>query len=127
MCYRLQNSEETIPNIKYYLYVGRIYVGIIYVVDINAPLHVFCLMKRKPLKAVGKGKSPEITQLAERIRELRIARGYKSGEAFALDHQLSRTHYGRWERGANITFSNLVKLAEAFNVSLEEFFSQGFK
>ena len=73
-----------------------------------------------------KKKQPGISQLAKRIKDLRISKGYKSGEAFALDNQLSRTHYGRWERGSNITYVNLVKLTEAFDVTLEEFFSEGF-
>lgn len=84
-------------------------------------------MVRKPVKVEKKKSSPEINRLADRIRQLRIARGYKSSEAFALDHQLSRTHYGRWERGANITYMNLLKLAAAFGVTLEEFFSEGFE
>lgn len=83
-------------------------------------------MVRKPAKTAKKKGEPEISRLAKRIRELRIAKGYKSSEAFALDHQLSRTHYGRWERGSNITYMNLVRLADAFGVTLEEFFSEGF-
>ncbi|CAN5404753.1 hypothetical protein BH09BAC5_BH09BAC5_09990 [soil metagenome] len=78
--------------------------------------------------SVKKKKTPpEIGRLAKRIKDLRIAKGYNSSEAFALDHQLSRTHYGRWERGSNITYVNLLKLAEAFDVTLEEFFSKGFE
>ena len=83
-------------------------------------------MVRKPAKTGKKKGEPEISRLAKRIRELRIAKGYKSSEAFALDHQLSRTHYGRWERGSNITYTNLIRLADAFGVTLEEFFSEGF-
>lgn len=83
--------------------------------------------KSQQQKSAGKKNSPEIDRLADRIRKLRIARGYKSSEAFALSHQLSRTHYGRWERGANITYTNLIKLATAFDVTLEEFFSEGFE
>jgi transcriptional regulator with XRE-family HTH domain len=83
-------------------------------------------MVRKTQKTAKTKTSPEIDHLASRIRELRIKKGYKSSEAFALDHQLSRTHYGRWERGSNITYMNLLKLTAAFGVSLEEFFSEGF-
>ena len=84
-------------------------------------------MERKAPKTGKKKKPTEISLLANRIRQLRIAKGYKSGEAFALDHQLSRTHYGRWERGSNITYVNLVKLVAALGISLEEFFSEGFE
>lgn len=122
----LKNQGGTITNLINYIYVGRICVGFMYVVDIYESLCVFCCMERKAQKLVKKKKDPNITRLAERIRDLRIARGYKSSEAFALDHHLSRTHYGRWERGSNITYLNLLKLAEAFEVSLEEFFGDGF-
>jgi transcriptional regulator with XRE-family HTH domain len=84
-------------------------------------------MEKGAKKTAGKKKkSPEITKLAKRIKDLRVAKGYNSAEAFALDNQLSRTHYGRWERGSNITYINLIKLAEAFDVTLEEFFGEGF-
>ncbi len=84
-------------------------------------------MEKSGKKGSKKRKPPEISHLARRIKDLRIAKGYKSGESFALDHQLSRTHYGRWERGSNITYVNLVKLSEAFDLTLEEFFSKGFE
>ena len=83
-------------------------------------------MVRKLPKPGKKKPTSEIVRLANRIRALRIAKGYKSSEAFALDHQLSRTHYGRWERGSNITYLNLVKLAEAYGITLEEFFGEGY-
>jgi hypothetical protein len=41
----------------------------------------------------------ELMELGRRIRALRISKGYKSAEKFALDHNLSRVHYGRWEAG----------------------------
>src|ERR1044071_835101 len=123
----IKNQGGIVTNVIKYIYVGRIYVGFKYVVDINAALPVFCGMERKAPKTTRKKKDPRISRLADRIRELRIARGYKSSEAFALDHHLSRTHYGRWERGSNITYINLLKLAEAFDVTLEEFFGEGFE
>jgi transcriptional regulator with XRE-family HTH domain len=84
-------------------------------------------MKKAAKKPAGtKKKSPDIAKLSKRIKDLRIAKGYNSAEAFALDNELSRTHYGRWERGSNITYINLLKLAEAFDVTLEEFFGEGF-
>lgn len=65
--------------------------------------------------------------LGKRIRELRIKAGYSSHEAFAYAHDFPRTQYGRYERGNNITFTNLVKVVRAFDMTLEEFFSEGFE
>lgn len=64
----------------------------------------------------------ELTELGQRIRALRISKGYKSAEKFALDHNLSRVHYGRWEAGKkNITYKSLLILARAHGMTLPEF------
>ncbi|HEX9503118.1 MAG TPA: helix-turn-helix transcriptional regulator [Patescibacteria group bacterium] len=39
---------------------------------------------------------------------------------------MSRTQYGRYENGQNLTFTSLVKIVKAFDMTLEEFFSEGF-
>lgn len=65
--------------------------------------------------------------LGKRIRELRIEHGYSSHETFAYAHDFPRTQYGRYERGHNITFVNLLKIVRAFGMTLEEFFSEGFE
>lgn len=64
----------------------------------------------------------ELIDLGRRIRALRIAKGYKSAEKFALDYNLSRVHYGRWEAGKkNITYKSLLVLARAHGMTLSEF------
>ncbi len=64
----------------------------------------------------------ELIELGRRIRALRISKGYKSAEKFALDHNLSRVHYGRWEAGKkNITYKSLLILARAHGMTLPEF------
>lgn len=64
----------------------------------------------------------ELKELGWRIRALRISKGYKSAEKFALDHNLSRVHYGRWEAGKkNITYKSLLILARAHGMTLPEF------
>lgn len=67
-----------------------------------------------------------IQSLAKRIRELRIKKGYSSYEYFAYEHGFSRSQFGRYEKGEDIRFSSLMKLIEAFEISPEEFFSEGF-
>ena len=81
-------------------------------------------MSKKQGKTATKTKGdPDLMKLGRRIRALRIAQGYKSAEKFALDHELSRVHYGRWETGKkNITYKSLLTLAKAFKMSLSEFF-----
>jgi hypothetical protein len=64
-------------------------------------------------------------KLGERIKELRIAKGYTSYEYFAYEHNISRAQFGRYEKGQDLRFSSLVKLIAAFEITFEEFF-KGF-
>lgn len=65
-------------------------------------------------------------QVAERLKFLRLEKGYTSYEAFAIDHDLSRALYGRYEKGRDLRLSSLVKIVKAHKMTLEEFFSEGF-
>lgn len=65
-------------------------------------------------------------KLGMRIRGLRIAKGYSSYEYFAYEHNFSRAQMGRYETGQDLRFSTLVRIATAFDMTLEEFFSEGF-
>jgi transcriptional regulator with XRE-family HTH domain len=71
-------------------------------------------------------KSTEINKLAKRIKSLRIKKGYSSYENFAFDKGIHRAQFGRYETGTDIQYSSLIKVAKAFDMTLEEFFSEGF-
>lgn len=68
----------------------------------------------------------QLANLGKRLRELRIAKGYSNYEQFAFDHDLPRAQYGRYEQGQDLRFSSLVKVLKALDISLEEFFKEGF-
>lgn len=68
-----------------------------------------------------------LQKLGSRIKELRIKAGYSSYEFFAYDHNISRAQWGRYENGQDLKFSSLVKVVEAFNMTLSEFFKEGFE
>ncbi|MCB9233952.1 MAG: helix-turn-helix transcriptional regulator [Bacteroidia bacterium] len=59
------------------------------------------------------------------MRELR-KRKYPSYEQFANEHDLSRVQIGRFENGANMTMANFIKVLHALNISLKDFFAEGF-
>ena len=44
-------------------------------------------------------KTIELNKLAERIRSLRIKKGYSNYENFAYEHKIPRAQYGRYEKG----------------------------
>ena len=90
-------------------------------------LSYLSLMKKAKKSAQKPVKEVEpLKKLGERIRTLRIEKGYTSYEYFAFDHNLPRAQFGRYERGQDLRYSTLVKIVAAFDMTLEEFFSKGF-
>jgi len=71
-------------------------------------------------------KPLEIEKLAKRIKSLRIEKGYTSYETFAFENGIHRAQYGRYETGTDIQYTSLIRIAKAFDMTLEEFFSEGF-
>jgi len=65
-------------------------------------------------------------KLGERLRYYRKPRGFSNYEYFAYEIQMSRTQYGKYESGGNIQFSTLLNILKALDVSVEEFFAEGF-
>jgi transcriptional regulator with XRE-family HTH domain len=87
-----------------------------------------CSMKNHIKKSTDKESVKKVTlkKLGERIRQIRISKGYSSYEYFAYDHNISRAQFGRYERGEDLRFSTLAIIIEAFDMTLEEFFAEGF-
>ena len=71
-------------------------------------------------------KSTEIKKLAKRIKSLRIEKGYSSYETFAFENGIHRAQYGRYENGTDLQYTSLLRIAKAFDMTLAEFFSEGF-
>jgi transcriptional regulator with XRE-family HTH domain len=67
-----------------------------------------------------------VLKIAERIKKLRIAKGYTSYENFAFDHELPRRSYWRLENGTNFTIEKLLNILDIHKISLEDFFSKDF-
>ena len=86
------------------------------------------------MKAKGKVSSKkhdfkpdtELKKLGRRIKELRIQKGYSSYEYFAYEHNISRAQFGRYEQGQDLRFTTLLKIVNAFDMTMEEFFGEGF-
>jgi len=75
-------------------------------------------------KKAAKPIDPLVAKLAARIRQLRKEKGYTSYEDFANDHDVPRAQYGRYEKGQNMRYTSLVKVAKLFNMTLSEFFKE---
>ena len=69
----------------------------------------------------------QLENLAERLKHFRREGGYTYYEQFAFDNELPRAQYGRYEKGEDLRFSSLLKVLKALNISLKDFFSEGFE
>ena len=76
---------------------------------------------------LSKDEQKMLRLLGDRIRELRIEKGFTNYEHFAYENNISRTQYGKYETGSNLQILTLHKLLKGFDISIEEFFSEGFK
>ncbi len=61
-------------------------------------------------------------QIAEKLRQLRIDKGYTSYESFAFDNNLPTIQYWRLETGANFTIKSLLRILNIHKLTMEEFF-----
>jgi transcriptional regulator with XRE-family HTH domain len=86
-------------------------------------------MKKQPKRKSSGRKdaaATELEMLGNRIKELRKKKGYTNQELFAYDNGLNRAQYNKYERGGDIRFSSLVRLLKALDISLKDFFKEGF-
>lgn len=68
----------------------------------------------------------KLLRVGEKLRSIRKARGYTNYDRFAYENDMSRSQYGRYEKGSDMHLSTLFKLLEAHNITPQEFFSEGF-
>ena len=71
---------------------------------------------------IKKEEDARILKIAEKIKELRIQKGYSSHENFAWDNNINRVQYWRIEKGSNITLKTLLTILDIHQISLSEFF-----
>lgn len=75
------------------------------------------------MTSVPSHPDPRLKQIAHKLKQLRVAKGYSSYEAFAFDHDLPRVGYGRHEQGSNLTLKSLLRLLDIHQMSLTDFFA----
>lgn len=64
-----------------------------------------------------------LAEIGNRVRALRKANTNLSAEDFANEKGFDRVQYSRIENGANVTMKTLLKVVDAHNITLKEFFS----
>lgn len=74
-------------------------------------------------------KKKELVAFGNRIKKLRLSKGKKiSQEQLSLISGLNRNYISDVERGTrNLSFSSIIKIIEALDCSVAEFFANGFE
>ena len=60
--------------------------------------------------------------MGEKLRRLRLEKGYGSYDFFAWEHQIPRMQYLKMEQGKNHTMKSLFRVLKALDITPEEFF-----
>jgi len=77
---------------------------------------------RKPLE-----EDLELKKLSIRLKALRKKSGFSNMDIFAYEHGFARAQYARYESGQDLRYSTIVRLANCFNMTIKEFFGEGFE
>lgn len=86
-------------------------------------------MSRRPKKAPvisQKQSNKYLLLVGNRIKKLRIERGFTSYEYFAYEHNISRSQFGRYEKGEDMRLSSLFKVIDALGITISDFFDEDF-
>ena len=65
----------------------------------------------------------ELQLITKKIKYLRIKNGYSNYEDFAHDADIARAQYGKYEKGANLKITTLIKILKHHSMTLTEFFN----
>lgn len=60
--------------------------------------------------------------VSTRLKQFRLEKGYANYEHLAYDIGISRSQYGRYEKGSNMKLSTLIKILNFLDISIEVFF-----
>ena len=70
-----------------------------------------------------KAEKPDVrlNKIAQKLKQMRIDKGYTSYETFAWENGINRVQYWRIEKGSNITLKSLLHVLDIHKVKLGEF------
>jgi transcriptional regulator with XRE-family HTH domain len=76
----------------------------------------------QPQAGSSKENQLHYQKIGNRLKQLRIKSGYSDAEKFAYEHEINRSQYARYEFGTDMCISTLLKITDAHNITLHEFF-----
>ena len=80
-------------------------------------------MKTEKENMIKNTEDQRLIKIANKIKDLRIQKGYSSHENFTWDNNLNRIQYWRIEKWANITLKIFLSILDIHKISLNSFFS----
>lgn len=91
----------------------------------------FPLLYRMAAEKKRSEKYPDIAEVlrrtGKRMKTLRVSKGHPNYEKFAFTHDISRSQLWRYENGEDLKLSSLIRVLNALDISLHDFFSEGFE
>ena len=63
-----------------------------------------------------------IIKISEKLRYLRKEKGFKSYDNFSKVNKIPKIQYWKMEKGSNFTMNSLLRVLDAHNITLDEFF-----
>jgi hypothetical protein len=73
-------------------------------------------------KTIKRELDPRIIKIAEKLKKIRIEKGFTSYENFAWDNGLVRQQYWRMEKGCYFNIESLLKILDVHKITMEDFF-----
>jgi len=63
----------------------------------------------------------ELKRIGKKLQYIRIQAGYPTATAFARAHQIPASSYNRYEKGANLTMLQLMRILDKYEMDIKEF------
>ena len=73
------------------------------------------------MRKKGDKSDPRLNAIAQKLKQMRLDKGYSSYETFAWEKGINRVQYWRIEKGSNITLNSLLKVLDIHKIKLSEF------
>lgn len=68
----------------------------------------------------------DLQALARRLKQVRLQKGFHKIDAFATSNSFGTSQYKRYEKGASMRYDTLIRILRALDISITDFFSEGF-
>lgn len=80
-------------------------------------------MAKRKEEVPGKLLNPKLVAVGQKLRRIRIERGYTNYDFFAWEHKLTPSQYLSMETGKNFKMESLLKVLEIYDMKVSDFFS----